>query len=347
MKANSPFDFFFQWHLTERCNLKCLHCYQEGKPTHEMNIEEIKRTVAILSETINRWSELYEIPFATSINITGGEPFIRSDLSEILTALREHDFNLYILTNGTLVHERDAALLDERKVKGVQVSLEGPEKVHDHIRGKGSFQSAIRGVKHLLSRNLPVTLNLTLSALNVGHIEEMAVLASSLGVQRLGFSRLVPSGRGMGLLDSMLSKEMLREAYDKIHSLEIDDLDIVTGDPVYSWAMDKVSPEDSAIAFGGCTAGVSGLTILPDGTLVPCRRLNIPLGNILTDDLRTVWAASPVLDGLRDKEKYQGKCRTCVRWAQCRGCRAIAYQYSLLRGKGNYLSEDPQCFLNE
>jgi AdoMet-dependent heme synthase len=347
MDTDNPFDFFFQWHLTERCNLRCLHCYQDGRPAGEMTPEEIVRTTTILSDTISQWSELYEIPFSPSINVTGGEPFLHPDLSEILTSLHRNNFDLYILTNGTLVDRREAAMLAEIPVKGVQVSLEGPEKVHDNIRGKGSFQSAIRGVIHLLSQNLRVTLNFTLSALNVDYIEEMAALGSSLGVQRIGFSRLVPSGRGLSLIGSMLSKERVREAYDKLHSMSISDLDIVTGDPIYSCATDSGSPKNSTLPFGGCAAGVSGLTILPDGTLLPCRRLNVPLGNILKDNLRTVWATSPVLSALRNKNKYKGKCRTCDQWAQCRGCRAIAYRYSLSKGRGNYLSEDPQCFIGE
>jgi len=312
-----------------------------------MTLEEIKRTAVLLSGTIKEWSELYQIPFLSSINVTGGEPFLHSDLFEILTSLHENNFNLYLLTNGTLVDRQKAAILAEIPVKGVQVSLEGPEKVHDNIRGKGSFKSAIRGVKNLLSQNLTVTLNLTLSALNVDYIEEMTSLASSLGVQRIGFSRLVPSGRGLGLIDSMLSKEKVRDAYSKIRSLNIIGLDIVTGDPVYSCSIDKIPPENNTIPFGGCAAGVSGLTILPDGTLLPCRRLNIPLGNILKDNLRAIWAISPVLTDLRNKKKYKGKCRTCDQWAQCRGCRAIAYQYSLSKGRGDYLSEDPQCFISD
>jgi radical SAM protein with 4Fe4S-binding SPASM domain len=312
-----------------------------------MNAEEIDSTIAILSETISAWSELYEIPISASINVTGGEPFLHADLYEILASLHRNNFDLYILTNGTLVHQREAAALAEIPVKGVQVSLEGPEEVHDNIRGKGSFQSAIRGVNHLLSQNLRVTLNLTLSVLNVDSIEEMACLASSLGVQRIGFSRLVPSGRGLGLKDSILSKERVREAYRKIQSMCIPDLDIVTGDPIYSCSLDNTPPENRTIPFGGCAAGVSGLTILPDGTLLPCRRLNVPLGNILKDNVRSLWATSPVLTSLRNKKKYKGKCRTCEQWAQCRGCRAIAYQHSLLKGRGNYLSEDPQCFIGE
>ena len=344
MNTDNPFEFFFQLHLTERCNLKCLHCYQDGRPAVGMSPEEIDETIAILSETIGQWSELYEIPFSPSVNVTGGEPFLRPDLPRILSSLHRHDFDLYLLTNGTLVNREHASMLAQIPVKGVQVSMEGPEKVHDGIRGKGSFRAALRGISHLLSKNLRVTLNLTLSALNVDHIEEMASLGSHLGVQRIGFSRLVPSGRGLGLIDSMLSKERVREAYTRVRSMNIPGLDIVTGDPIYSRATGGLLSENRTIPFGGCSAGVSGLTILPDGTILPCRRLNIPLGNILKDDLRTVWATSPVLSALRTKEKYKGKCRACEHWAQCRGCRAIAYEYALSKGDDSLPLGRPSVF---
>ncbi len=346
MNAANPFDFFFQWHFTERCNLKCLHCYQDGKLPEEMTPEEIAETVAVLSETIKQWSELYEITFSPSVNVTGGEPFVLARLPEILASLHGAGFNLYVLTNGTLVGEREAAMLAGIPVKGVQVSIEGPEEAHDSIRGKGAFRAAIRGVRRLVSQGLTVTLNLTLSSLNVNYVEEMASLASSLGARRVGFSRLVPSGRGLGLIDKMLDKREVREAYERIRTLNFPGLDIVTGDPMYSCATERVAPQDGSVPFGGCAAGVSGITITPDGTLLPCRRLNIPIGNILNDNLRAIWAASPVLIALRDRERYEGKCGTCDQWTRCRGCRAIAYQYSLSKGNGNFLSEDPQCFRN-
>ncbi len=100
-------------------------------------------------------------------------------------------------------------------------------------------------------------------------------------------------------------------------------------------------------AKGGCAAGVSGLTIRPDGTMNPCRRLNIPIGNLRKDSIRDIWATSEVLCSLRDKSKYKGKCGKCNRWANCRGCRAIAYAYSQSVGKNDFLAEDPQCFIDE
>jgi hypothetical protein len=52
-----------------------------------------------------------------------------------------------------------------------------------------------------------------------------------------------------------------------------------------------------------------------------------------------------VLEALRDRERYNGKCRTCKKWAHCRGCRAIAFAYSQAKGGNDFLAEDPQCFI--
>jgi radical SAM protein with 4Fe4S-binding SPASM domain len=107
----------------------------------------------------------------------------------------------------------------------------------------------------------------------------------------------------------------------------------------------KMVGDDGPVAMGGCAAGVSGLTILADGTIVPCRRLPLPLGNVRQDSLREIWAGSPLLEQLRDREQYGGKCGSCPRWANCRGCRAIAYSYAQVRGREDMLADDPQCWL--
>jgi radical SAM protein with 4Fe4S-binding SPASM domain len=144
----------------------------------------------------------------------------------------------------------------------------------------------------------------------------------------------------------MIPKERLRQVYEEILSIKNEKVHIATGDPVASQVGEEIDYENGNIPLGGCAAGVSGITILPDGTLTPCRRLGIPIGNIFTDSLREIWATSPVLDSLRTKEVYQGKCGSCSRWSQCRGCRAIAYAYSLFHGIGDFFAEDPQCFID-
>lgn len=346
MSANNAFDFFVQLHLTERCNLKCKHCYQTGRGVDEMSLPEVKTAVDEISETLDEWKELYDIDFSRSFNVTGGEPFLRNDLFEILSEMGTKGFDSYLLTNGILIDKTKAKDLFSLGVKGVQVSIEGPENIHETIRGKGSFSASLRGVNDLLDAGLTVTLNVTLSSLNAGFFMDIIELSSNLGVQKLGFSRLVPSGRGESMLNAMLSAEKVKDLYKHIFSLDTGKLRIVTGDPVASQSVVEENEDRGNVPLGGCAAGVSGLTILPDGVIVPCRRLYVPIGNIRTTSFREIWSTSGVLEALRDRNRYQGKCGVCKRWANCRGCRAIAYSFSKAKGKNDFLAEDPQCFID-
>lgn len=346
MSITTAHNFFIQLHLTEKCNLRCSHCYQSGERTEELTFSEIKETIGEVSETLKDWGKEYNIDFSSGFNITGGEPLLRKDLVQILEWIRQRGFDIYLLTNGTLITKQWAGILAGLGLKGVQVSMEGPEDIHEDIRGKGSFSSALSGVRSLLEVGLEVTLNTTLSDLNADYFMDTISVASSLGVQRLGFSRLVPSGKGVGLLNRVLNKDKLKELYNAISSMNVNGLEIVTGDPVASQMSLPESKYSGSIPSGGCAAGLSGLTIMPDGTVLPCRRLPIPIGNLRKDSLREIWAASTVLESLRDRSKYGGKCGKCARWAECRGCRAIAYAYSQSNGSDDFFAEDPQCFID-
>ena len=347
MSVTNVFDFFVQLHLTERCNLQCRHCYQTGRSVDEMSLPEVREVVAEISDTLSEWESAYGIQYSKSFNVTGGEPLLRGDILEVIKEIKGRGFGLYLLTNGILVNEKKAGSLADLGVDGVQVSVEGPEEIHDSIRGKGTFSASMRGVQYLLDAGLSVTLNVTLSSVNANYFVDIIDLAMKKGVQRLGFSRLVPSGKGESMLKEMLSPETLRQLYNKIFSMDTGNLKIVTGDPVASQSLVSDDGIDMGeVPLGGCAAAVSGITILPDGTLVPCRRLDIAVGNIRTDSFREIWSTSKVLQDIRSRQKYEGKCKTCRRWAHCRGCRAIAYAFSKAQGSNNYLADDPQCFVS-
>lgn len=337
-------EFFIQLHLTERCNLRCRHCYQTGQGFDEMSFEEVRALISEAAEMIRRWSDEYGIDFTPSFTVTGGEPLLRYDLFDILAEMDRYGFETYLLSNGIFIDAGKAELLRKNRVRGVQVSIEGPEEVHDEVRGKGSFRASITGVRRLLDAGMPVTLNTTLSEMNAGRFKELVEIARSEGVQRLGFSRLVPSGRGKQLLDRLLDPVKVRELYEEISSIRPDGLSIVSGDPVYS-QMGAGFETTGDIPLGGCAAGLSGLTIMPDGTVTPCRRLPVSIGNVRHDSLREIWATSDILNALRDRSRYGGRCGSCKRWDSCRGCRAIAYACSQAHGEGDILAEDPQCFI--
>ena len=351
MPVIKGYEFFIQWHLTERCNLRCTHCYQETAPVgEELSFPEIVSVIGEVAKMLAAWHEAYGIDFSPSFQVTGGEPLLHRDLPAILAEMKNRDFAVYLLSNGTLISESWAERLAALKVDGVQVSLEGPGPIHEDIRGKGSFAAALTGAKNLVDKGIKVTFNTTLSRANAPSFLELVPLSVSLGVQALGFARLVPAGRGEALLDQMLSPEQLLEFYQEILALEVNGLEVRSGDPLANQMSGKeplTTGEDDLFPLGGCAVGISGLTLLPDGTILPCRRLPVPLGNVRRDRLREVWATSPVLEALRDKRRYRGKCGSCRRWAQCRGCRAIAYAWSRAQGTPDFLAADPQCFYRD
>ncbi len=345
MSTNRPFEYFVQWHLTENCNLWCRHCYQGERSTDEMSLAEIKKVIREVSDMISAWSETYDLTFSRSMNITGGEPFLRPDLFPILSEVSRHGFDIFLLTNGTLVNRERARQLSDVGVRGVQVSIEGPEDIHDEIRGKGNFAAAAAGIEALVDEGLEVTLNVTLTRLNASSVKQVVAFGSHACARRIGFSRLVPTGKGRSLLPQMLQPDELKALYRSLFALEIKAVQIVTGDPVASQMKLRSDGDAGDKAISGCSAGVSGITIHPSGNVTPCRRLPLSLGNVRKDSLRQIWASSPVLEALRDRSRYKGRCGSCHRWAVCRGCRAIAYAFAQSRGEDDFLADDPQCFL--
>src|SRR4030042_4370600 len=125
MAITQPFDFFVHGHLTERCNLRCKHCYQSGSTGQEMSLPEVREVVSEVAEMLTEWEEQYGITFSPSFNITGGEPFLRDDIFEILGIIRGRDFDTYLLSNGVLIDRERARKISDLGVRGVQISIEG------------------------------------------------------------------------------------------------------------------------------------------------------------------------------------------------------------------------------
>ena len=350
MATDKPFEFFIQWHLTENCNLRCRHCYQGERSVEELPLADIKRTAAEAADLISEWSEAYGIVFRRSMNLTGGEPLLRHDLFDIVEDVKARGFEVHLLTNGTLVDRVRAERMAALGVDGVQVSIDGPQEVHDVIRGAGSFAASAAGIGHLVDCGLAVTLNVTLSRSNAGHMDRIIAFASHSGARRIGFSRLVPAGKGRTLISEMLSRDELALLYASLQDRALIGMELVTGDPVAGQLRNKGSATNGDagdIAMSGCAAAISGLTIRSNGNVLPCRRLPVTLGNVQSDSLRQIWTDSPVLEALRDRKRYRGKCGICSRWALCRGCRAIAYAWSRANGGDDFLADDPQCFLQQ
>ena len=249
------------------------------------------------------------------------------------------------MTNGCLITKEDAKKASFLGISGIQVSLEGPPELHDSIRGRGSFNSAAKGVGHLVAEGNRVSANVTLSRINVEQIEETIEIAKKMGFHGIGFSRIVPCGRGKALLDSLLTPQELKSAYQKILSLNTPSFEVASGDPLTGTLSGTKPSSGCNLTLSGCSAGFSGVTITSNGSVMPCRRIGLVAGNLKKKSLRAIWASSRLLWQLRRRESYTGKCGRCFLWPSCRGCRAVAYAYSRAQGKADLFEDDPQCWM--
>ncbi|MDD5312206.1 MAG: radical SAM protein [Dehalococcoidia bacterium] len=328
-------EFYFQWHVTERCNRRCLHCYQSTQRTKELSTPELGKILTIMETALAKWNR------RGSISFTGGEPFIRrTELIDLLEKVdKSAQFDFYdILTNGSLIDNELLILLKKAsKLRRVQVSLEGSTPTtNDRLRGHGSFAETMKAIKGLKQCGFTVSVMTTVSRLNYRDISNILDLLKQEGVDTFSVERLVPEGKGKQLKDQLLTASEVRDMFELLYKLKQKSKTprILTYRPLYC----LVAPDD--MHNGAlCSVGNNALTIMPDGTVYPCRRLPIPIGNILEDGLFSIWYQSEVLWDIRNPANLKGKCGQCNLMTHCRGCRAVAYAVT-----GDYLAEDPQCW---
>lgn len=325
--------FFVQWHITDRCNLSCSHCYRDSTKSD--------LDPAQLAAIFDQIEELRAVipQHRLRMQLTGGEPLLSEQLWPLLDRCASAAIPARILSNGVLIDRQIAAKLRSHKCSIVQVSLDGSPATHDRIRGPGSFERAAAGIRHLNEAGIEVTIAMTVTRANLADVPSVLDFARQ-HARRVGFHRLVPCGRGRALQTDMLSPTELERLFELINKFRKINpkVEIPLRDPLWH-AFHRQRCASSCVS--GCSAGYGGICIDSDGTVYPCRRLPIMLGNALKDSLVDLWC-SETMDSLRDRDALQGKCSACtLRWS-CGGCRGIAHA-----ALGDYLAEDPQCFYKE
>jgi radical SAM protein with 4Fe4S-binding SPASM domain len=339
--------FYFQWHITDACNLRCSHCYQENYSSKsESPLQDLKTIAEGIFSTLSKWNKKGDI------SITGGEPLIRKDLLDFAEYLNNSDYicNIDFLTNGTLIDDTFIKSIKKlHKIKYIQISLDGATSViHDSIRGKGNFDKALKSIRSLIKNGFEVRIMYTLQKKNLSDVTAMFNLASEEKISGLTFERMVPIGSSIESMQSILSTQEIKEIYEYISNRsdkeyeKRNSLRILRYRPL--WVLiDPCRLNDGTVPhkeLGSlCSIGLDGICILPDATVLACRRLPISIGDLRKNTLEEIWSTSALLWEIADKRNLKGKCKNCEYISRCSGCRAMAYAVS-----GDYLSEDPNCW---
>ena len=319
-------NFYIQWHITDRCNLKCKHCYTKDEKS-DLKFSELKRGIKNILTPVSNWVDEIEIC------ISGGEPFLSPHLYKIIQYLKKWKKikKIMFTSNGTIVN---LELLEKIKkdIYDIQISLEGGKKLNDYIRGNGAYELIQKNIPVFKALNWKVGINMTIHKLNYEEIPSVVDFCLKNKVDIFSITRFVPCTQDNSINKLLLSKKKIEEIYCSTFKLSQKYKKLI-----FSFNRTLWNIVNSNIGRS-CSAGINGVAILADGTILPCRRLEIPLGNFLNNDFVDIWLNSKIIQDLRNRKNIQ-KCRSCEKLENCAGCRAIAYAVNK-----DYLSQDPQCF---
>lgn len=342
-KAIAPNKLAELWiYTTLSCNLRCKHCLvSAGKGLKdELTTEEIKKIVD--EATALGVKRFY---------ITGGEPFIKEDIFELIKYItKEKHCELIILTNATLFDDNKIAVLE--KVKSpklvIQVSLEGPNaEIHDKLRGKGSFDKAVEGIKRLTDIGIMPIVSTALSKYNEKYIVDTSTFISRLGVKEHNILWMHTKGRGANNVNELhVPSEKVAHIMKDLKNVYQEQAIIVDNvESLKARVRAKRGRKNDL-----CNNCYEKICVNSDGHVYPCASLNgdkrFDGGSVREKSLKDIWLNSKAMAWCRGNSvQDKTECCSChLKYFCGGGCTSHSYYTSEVdTGKGSIKARDPYC----
>ncbi len=345
------------WNMTQRCNLKCVHCYAqavEPDGQDDISTDQAKTMIKDLAQ------------FGAPVMLfSGGEPLVRQDLVELAHYAVGQGMRAVISTNGTLITKEKARELKEVGLSYVGISLDGGEEIHDKFRGvPGSFKKALQGVENCQAEGLKVGLRFTINKRNAPEIPTLFKIIREMEVPRICFYHLVYSGRGSELIKEDLDHQETRKVLDLIMDetkalfdagmpKEVLTVDNHADGPYVYLRLKKEDPARAKevmelLQFNEGNNSGRGIGCISWDGKVHADQFwrNHTFGNVLERPFSEIWTDPKIelLHKLKDKKPHVGgRCADCRYLNICAGnfrARAEAYY-------GDIWAQDPACFLTD
>lgn len=299
--------------VTNRCNSDCIFCFQGSRhySKKELNIKEYSALFYDL-----KMMGCYYIGFS------GGEPFLRSDLLEIISLAKDYGFRVSLISNGSLVTFKTLDKLKEIGLDRLSFSLHSlDEETNKNIFGNQNISSkhTIELIKYSLSIGLNIGVCLTITNQNVQELdnyvsffERLGLIKEKINLNQLAYGKKDISQILPNIKDIKCSKRFL---------------------------MQERETENEGFSFM-CSAGKISCSIDPCGNVYPCSFLNCSAGNIRKNSIKDIWENSHLLQMFRSfSDKLFEKCLNCNIKNKCHVC----YANNIATTGNIFESSDERC----
>lgn len=319
MKFNENRFLALHFEMTNKCNLRCKHCYNIDYLTSnnfDLTTEDAKK---IIDKSIEIGCK--------DIGFSGGEPFARNDIIDLIKYCSEYP--IHILTNGLLINDNIISELNniENLVLEFRISLDGLES-HNVLRNV-SYKNVLEVIKKLLANDYVVTVNTMITDNNIDELILMYNQLNEIGVDRWRLDFIFNSGNAANnnLVISQRQKLFytLKELI-KLYIKENPEMILDINKVFRSSFLDGYEPFDYTLDSKPCEYQGS-LTVRPNGDISFCPSLNKTFGNILNDSIENIVNNEEWIKFSNIKVKdLNPKCHKCKYLKVCGGgCRADAY----------------------
>ena len=243
------------WEVTKYCNYKCKHCCASADLIDTKDELTTKQSKNILKQLKDFGVE--------EIYFSGGEPFSRKDILDILRTARQYDITCNISTNGSFLTDEMATELSKLKINKVHISLDSNvEKDFNEFRGGNYFEPTINAIKLLKKHNIYVRVGTVIWKKNYRTLEDMIKYLCYLNVDEMVFNWLVQVGRLKDNKDVCVDIKYFDETIEKIHKYQEKYKNKIN---ISMHRNEKFENSDIV-----CPAGETFFYIDPQGYISPC-----------------------------------------------------------------------------
>ncbi len=298
---------------------------------------------------------------AREVAVIGGEAYLRDDLEEIVAELTRLGMRVSMQTGGRGVTREMCERLKAAGMKSFGVSVDGPAKAHDQIRGSlGSHAAALRALRRAREAGMIVSANTQVNMLTHDKLRETATELQDHGIQSWQVQLTGPLGRAADRPHWILEPWRIVPVIDTLAAIQLDAIErgvvddfgvpfnIVANNNIGYYGPHELvlrsRPGGQEAHWTGCQAGVFLMGIESDGKVKGCPTLpsaSYTGGNVRDVTLEQIWGHSQTVhfNQHRGVDELWGYCKGCYYAEQCRGgCSWTAH--SALGRRGNM----PWCY---
>lgn len=309
-----------QVHLSEKCNLKCKHCYQEGEDCG--SYIDLQSFSTLLEQ-------FKEITLATGekdmvLNLTGGEPLLFNNILDYIDLARSKGIiDIRLLTNGLLLTKELLEQFKQRNIK-LQVSIEGNRECNDFIRGKGTYDKILEKISLAKSLDIPLLVSYTLNGLNCQYVSEVIDKVYKAGARGIWFDRVIPFNDNLPIMTEEQFIFTMQAISIKQKEYQGTNFNVQLQRGLQFFFDNKCS------GCYHCSVINRAFTVLSNGDVLPCRRMPIILGNFKQNTLLEIYKTNQCRKVEQAINTIPDECKDCEYSRYCNGgTRCLTY--TLLR----------------